>query len=64
VPLPPTSGTGGSISTVPGTVPRGPRKLPPAGTDPRIVAEQSRAPANEDTVSSSVPTNQPMARNF
>jgi hypothetical protein len=68
---PPTSGTGGTVSNVPASVPNGPRKLPAAGTDPRVAAAESREARNERRlaasgapVSSSVPTNQPIARNF
>jgi len=74
VPRPPTSGTGGTISNVPPTVAPGPRKLPAAETDPRVAAAQAREArearneqrlaASGAPVSSSVPTNQKIARNF
>ena len=70
-PLPPTSGTGGSVSNVPASVAPGPQKLPASGTDPRVAAAQLRESRNEQRlaasdapVSSSNPTTQPMARNF
>lgn len=70
-PLPPTSGTGGSVSAVPASVLNGPRKLPASGTEPgqiaaQVVANQrlrqqpSAAPGSPE--SSSIPSNQPSAR--
>jgi hypothetical protein len=66
----PTSGTGGSISSVPATVPSSPPKLPTAATDQDRVriqqqiarARERRAAASGSPESSNIPTNQLGAR--
>jgi hypothetical protein len=67
----PTSGSGGSVSNVPAAVPSGPRKLPASGTSNPVLAREIRESRNEQRlaasgapVSSSVPTNQKIARDF
>ena len=67
----PTSGTGGSVSNVPAGIPSGPQKLPASGTSNQAAAQQLREARNEQRlaasgapVSSSVSTNQKIARTF
>lgn len=70
-PKTPTSGTGGSVSNIPASVGNGPRKLPASGASAPATARQiqearleQRLAASGAPVSSSVPTNQKIARNF
>jgi hypothetical protein len=65
VPGLPTSGTGGAISTVPASVPQGPRKLPASGTNPQVARAAVREPNSAGApVSGTAPTDYKIARDY